>query len=164
MAEPARKWTAAERPTVSPVETEFPGAPAAIDRLRSVRQAHRILRFGFTVAPLVAGFDKFSRVLVNWDDYLAPWVPNITGIAPRTFMMGVGIIEIIAGIGVALKPRIFGNIVGLWLLGIVINLVSQGKYYDIALRDCGLALGAFALARLSTLFDTKRSRRARLVE
>jgi hypothetical protein len=125
----------------------------------SVHQAYRVLQLGFVAAPIIAGVDKFFDVLVNWDQYLAPVVPRVTGIAPHTFMMTVGVIEIVAGIGVALKPRIFGYVVSAWLMGIVVNLLIHGNYYDIALRDFGLALGAFALGRLSEWFDRGRSRR-----
>jgi hypothetical protein len=101
---------------------------------------------------VVSGFDKFFDLLVNWDKYLAPFIANLSPIGAHGFMEVVGVIEIIAGIGVALKPRIFGYVVAAWLLGIVGNLLLTG-YYDIALRDFGLALGALALARLSVDFD-----------
>jgi hypothetical protein len=121
-----------------------------------VHHAYRALQFGFVAAPLIAGFDKFFHVLVNWDQYLAPIVPRVLGINGHTFMLAVGVIEIVAGIGVALKPKIFGYVVSAWLLGIVGNLLMSGQYFDIALRDFGLALGAFALGRLSVLFDRRR--------
>ena len=112
-------------------------------------QAFWALRIAFTVAPIVAGADKFGDLLVNWDKYLAPQVTSMLGMQAHTFMMIVGVIEIIAGIGVAIMPRIFGYVVAAWLLGIIANLLLIPGYYDIALRDLGLALGAFALARLS---------------
>jgi len=116
-------------------------------------QAYTILHVGYVIAPLVAGFDKFTHYLVNWDQYLAPVVPRVTGIDPNTFMKGVGVIEIVAALGVAFKPRIFAYVVSAWLIGIVVNLLLTGNYYDIALRDFGLALGALALARLSLRYD-----------
>jgi hypothetical protein len=112
-------------------------------------QAYQILHLAFTVAPLVTGLDKFFRFLVNWDVYLSPVVPRMLGITPHSFMLGVGVIEVIAGLIVAAVPRVGGWIVGLWLCGIIVNLLSIPAYFDIALRDAGLALGAFALARLS---------------
>jgi uncharacterized membrane protein YphA (DoxX/SURF4 family) len=124
-------------------------APSAVS---PSRQAWQILRLAFVVAPVVSGFDKFFDLLVNWDKYLAPFIANLSPIGAHGFMQAVGVIEIIAGIGVALKPRIFGYVVAAWLLGIVGNLLLTG-YYDIALRDFGLALGALALARLSVDFD-----------
>ena len=112
-------------------------------------QAFQILRLGFTVAPIIAGLDKFLQLLTNWDKYLAPAVPNALGIAPHTFMMIVGAIEIVAGLLVAVNPRIGGYVVAAWLAGIIVNLLLVGGYLDVALRDLGLALGALALARLA---------------
>lgn len=110
-------------------------------------QAFEILRFAFTVAPIIAGLDKFFNFLTLWPQYLsAPF--NVFGNA-HTTMMVVGVVEIIAGIGVWFKPKIFAYIVALWLLAIIVNLLIIGNYYDIALRDLGLALGALALGRLS---------------
>jgi uncharacterized membrane protein YphA (DoxX/SURF4 family) len=116
-------------------------------------QAFWILRVGFTAAPIIAGIDKFFHLLVDWDQYLAPWVADLFGGNAHGFMLVVGVVEIIAGIGVAILPRIFAYIVAAWLLGIIINLLSIPGYYDIALRDFGLALGALALARLSTIYS-----------
>jgi len=114
-------------------------------------QAYQILRFAFTVAPILAGLDKFFNFLTNWEQYLAsPF--NVFG-NPHTTMMIVGVIEIIAGIGVWLKPKFFAYIIVLWLLGIIINLLLLHNFYDIALRDLGLLLGALALARLSHKYD-----------
>jgi hypothetical protein len=118
-------------------------------------QAYQILHIAFTVAPLVAGIDKFFHFLVNWDQYLSPLVSQTLHIAPHTFMLGVGVIEIVAGLLVAFMPVIGAWIVGLWLCGIIVNLLSIPAYFDIALRDLGLALGAFAFARLATEFDTR---------
>ena len=112
-------------------------------------QAYTILRFGFTIAPIIAGLDKFFNVLVNWTQYLTPLVPRWTGIDPTGFMMVVGIIEIIAGIVIAVKPRFGAWIVVAWLWGIIINLLLVPGYYDVALRDLGLSFGALALARLA---------------
>ena len=112
-------------------------------------QAYQILHIAFTVAPIVAGVDKFFHFLANWDLYLSPIVPRVLGISPHTFMLGVGVVEVIAGLAVAVAPRIGGWVVGLWLCGIIVNLLTIPAHFDIALRDLGLALGAFALARLS---------------
>lgn len=120
-------------------------------------QAFRILQAGFTVAPILAGADKFLDLLARWDQYLTPLVPRITGIPAHTFMMIVGVIEIVAGIGVALKPRLFGFVVSAWLLGIVVNLLLVPGYFDVALRDFGLSLGAFALARLAAHHDNAKA-------
>ncbi|HJT44973.1 MAG TPA: hypothetical protein VJ721_01760 [Chthoniobacterales bacterium] len=119
------------------------------DTSSGARQAFMILRFGFTVAPILAGLDKFFDLLVDWDKYLSPMANNALGGHGHQFMMVAGVIEIIAGIGVAIKPRIFAYIVAIWLVLIILNLLSIPGYYDIALRDLGLALGALALGRLS---------------
>jgi len=118
-------------------------------------QAYQILHLAFTVAPLIAGIDKFFHFLVNWDQYLSPLISQTLHIAPHTFMLGVGVIEIVAGLLVAFMPAVGAWIVGLWLCGIIVNLLSIPGYFDIALRDLGLALGAFAFARLATEFNTR---------
>lgn len=117
------------------------------------RQAFQILRFGFTVAPIIAGLDKFLHLLVNWDQYLPSMVNNLVGGHGHQLMLAVGVIEIVAGIGVALKPRIFAYVVAAWLLLIILNLLAIPGYFDVALRDLGLLLGALALARLSEKFS-----------
>jgi len=112
-------------------------------------QAYRILQFGFTVAPIVAGLDKFFGLLVNWDQYLPSFVNRVVGGHGHSLMYLVGVIEIIAGLGVWFKPRVFAYVVAAWLFLIIFNLLMIPGYYDIALRDLGLALGALALGRLS---------------
>ena len=116
-------------------------------------QAYQILRTGFTVAPIVAGLDKFFHLLVNWDQYLPAFVNNLTGGHGHELMLAVGVIEIVAGLGVAFKPRLFAYVVSAWLLLIVANLLMIPGYFDVALRDFGLSLGALALARLSQEHD-----------
>jgi len=126
---------------------------ASIAASSPVYQAYWILHLGFTVAPILAGLDKFFHLLTNWDQYLPRVVANASPIAPHTLMLIVGVIEIVAGIGVWLKPRIFAYIVAAWLALIIINLLLIPGYFDIALRDFGLLLGALALARLSQQFS-----------
>jgi hypothetical protein len=116
------------------------------------RQAYQILQFAFTAAPILFGLDKFLNVMTNWDRYVAPWIAPIVGNAHR-FMYAVGAVEIIAGIAVAFKPRWGAYIVALWLLGIIVNLLSYPGFYDVALRDFGLLLGALALGRLSEVYQ-----------
>ena len=116
-------------------------------------QAFRILQVAFVLAPIIAGVDKFFGLLVNWDQYLAPAVTSMLPISAHAFMMLVGAIEIVAGLVVAVKPYFGGYLVTLWLWGIIANLLLGRGYYDIALRDFGLSLGATALARLSRRFD-----------
>jgi hypothetical protein len=112
-------------------------------------QAYKLLHIGFIVAPIVAGADKFFHFLVNWDQYLAPFVTRLIGGQAHAFMLAVGVIEIAAGLLVAFKPRIGGYVVAAWLWGIILNLLLIPGYLDVALRDFGLSLGALALARLS---------------
>ena len=123
---------------------------------RESHQAFQMLRFGFTVAPIIAGLDKFLHILTDWDKYLAPFIPNTLGIQPHTFMMLVGVVEVIAGVLVALQPRIGGYVVAAWLFGIIVDLVATGGYLDVALRDLGLLIGAIALARLAEAEATVR--------
>ena len=132
--------------------TNLDAAPAERDTARPSYQAFRILQLGFTVAPIVAGLDKFFNLLVDWDKYLPGAVNNLVGGHGHTLMLGVGVIEIAAGIGVALKPRVFSYVVAVWLWGIIANLLMIPGYYDVALRDFGLSLGALALGRLSAQF------------
>ena len=116
-------------------------------------QAYQILHLGFTVAPIVAGLDKFFSLLVNWDQYLPAFVNNLTGGHGHELMLAVGVIEIVAGLGVWFKPRLFAYVVAAWLLLIIANLLMIPGYFDVALRDFGLSLGALALARLSQEYD-----------
>jgi hypothetical protein len=120
-------------------------------------QAFWLLRIAFVVAPIVFGIDKFAHVLVNWDKYLAPEFADLFNAEAHTLMFGVGAIEIVAGIVVALRPRFGGYLVAAWLAGIITNLLLMADYYDIALRDFGLLLAALTLARLATAFSARRS-------
>jgi hypothetical protein len=109
------------------------------------------------VAPILFGLDKFFHVLVDWDVYLAPEFSDLFGAEAHTLMYLVGAIEIVAGLVVAVVPRFGGYLVAAWLGGIIVNLLMMGEYYDIALRDFGLLLGAVALARLATAFERPRA-------
>lgn len=124
---------------------------------RPAYQAYLILRVGFVVLPIVMGVDKFFDFLGNWDMYLAPLVPRLTHLDDHTFMMAVGVIEIVAGLLVAVWPRIGACVIVLWLWGIIVNLLLIPGFYDIAMRDFGLSLGALALARLSWEFGRNPS-------
>lgn len=110
--------------------------------------AFRLLQVAFVIAPLLAGLDKFFYMLTNWNQYLHPMAQSTLDGKVRMFFMAVGIIEIIVGLGVIFKPKVFSYIVFIWLICITLNLILGG-WYDIALRDIGLALGALALAQLS---------------
>src|SRR5437868_9345851 len=121
-------------------------------------QAYQILHIAFIVAPTIAGLDKFFHVLTNWDQYLAPRIARLLPMSGHGFMLLVGVVELVAGLLVALKPRIGAYVVAAWLAGIVVNLLLLGHFFDVALRDVGLLLGAVALGRLSEVYE--RSRRA----
>jgi hypothetical protein len=123
------------------------GTLVSRETLTPAEQAYRILQAGFVVLPIVAGADKFFHLLAEWHLYIAPPFAEWLGTG-HAFMYLVGVIEIAAGIGVAIWPRVFSWVVGVWLCMIAVNLVIGG-WYDIALRDVGLAVGAFALARLA---------------
>jgi hypothetical protein len=116
-------------------------------------QAYVLLRIGFAVAPILFGLDKFFDVLVDWPKYLAPWINDLAPGSGEDFMYFVGVIEIAAGLAVALKPRYAAYIVAAWLGGIIVNLLTYSGFYDIALRDFGLMLGAIALGRLAATYD-----------
>ena len=116
--------------------------------LPSIR-AYQILHLGFTALPIIAGVDKFTHFLVNWDQYLSPFLQSVLPLPVHTFMQIVGVVEIVAGILVFFAPRVGAYVVMAWLWGIIINLITTGQYYDVALRDFGLSLGALALAKLA---------------
>lgn len=122
---------------------------------RPAYQAYVLLHVGFAVLPILAGLDKFIHLFVNWDQYLAPLVTRLLPVPGDTFMLAVGAIEIVAGLLVAFRPRLGAYVVALWLWGIIANLLLIPGFYDVALRDFGLSLGALALARLSSEFDSK---------
>jgi uncharacterized membrane protein YphA (DoxX/SURF4 family) len=113
------------------------------------RQAFLILRTAFTVAPILFGLDKFTNLMADWPAYLAPWIDGIVPGTAQQAMYAVGVVEIIAGIVVALRPRWGAPLVAAWLLGIIVNLLTFPGYFDVALRDVGLLAGALALWRLS---------------
>src|SRR5467141_1860323 len=123
---------------------------------RAMETVRRTLKIVFGLVPIVAGLDKFTNLLVHWDRYLAPTIAQLVPMKPSAFMDLVGIIEIVAGIGVLLTPwtRVFAWIVGLWLIGIALDLVLAG-YYDIAVRDVVMAISSFCLARLSAVSPSR---------
>jgi hypothetical protein len=127
-------------------------AHALSARRQPAYQAHLILYTGFVALPILAGLDKFFHLLVNWDQYLAPVITQIIPVTGHAFMLAVGVIEIVAGVLVAVRPRIGAFVVVLWLWGIIANLLLAHGFYDVALRDFGLSLGALALALLSQDF------------
>src|SRR4029450_10295043 len=119
-------------------------------------QAYLILRTGFVVAPILFGLDKFTNLLTDWTAYLPPAVDRLTPRPAPTAMVAAGVIEIVAGLVVAVRPRFGGYLVAAWLAGIIVNLLLLGDRYDVALRDFSLLLGALALARLATALGRAR--------
>ena len=126
---------------------------ATITHVEPARQAFLMLWGLFVVAPILFGIDKFANVMVDWSQYLAPWINDIVPGSGADFMYVVGVIEIVAGLVVAVRPRYGSYLVAAWLGGIIFNLLTYSGYYDIALRDFGLMLGALTLARLSAVYD-----------
>jgi len=122
----------------------------------STTQALWLLRVGFTVAPILFGLDKFFDLLVEWEIYLAPQISDALGMDPADIMMAVGVVEILAGVAVAVIPRFGGLLVAGWLAGIIVNLLVLGEFYDVALRDFGLLLAALTLARLAAADRQRR--------
>ena len=132
------------------------GSGVAVD---PARQAFLLLRTAFTVAPIVFGLDKFTNLLTDWPAYLAPWIDDLVPGTAQQAMYAVGVVEIVAGLVVAVVPRFGGWLVAAWLFGIIVNLLTIPGFYDIALRDVGLLAGAVALARLATVYAPARSAR-----
>ena len=135
-------------------ETPAQAAPAVpLARREAGYQAFVMLRIAFAVAPIAFGVDKFFNVLTDWPVYLATWVDDLMPGSAQDFMYVVGGVEILAGVLVAVRPRIGAPVVALWLAGIILTLVTGPGYYDIALRDFGLLLGALTLTRLAFAYD-----------
>jgi hypothetical protein len=135
-------------------------APSAATGSPGARQAFLLLRTVFTVAPILFGLDKFVGLLTDWEQYLAPQIDALIPGTAHQAMLAVGVVEILAGLLVAVAPRIGGYVVAAWLAGIIGNLLLIGDFYDVALRDFGLLVGALALARLAPP-RSLRGRRAR---
>src|SRR3954469_19219428 len=149
--------TTLTRPSAGTVPAEV---TTPTDVRNPVFQSFWLLRIGFTVAPILFGADKFAHVLVDWDKYLAPRIVDRLPWTTHQAMFAVGVIEIVAGLVVFLRPRFGGYLVAAWLTGIIVNLLLIPDYYDIALRDFGLLLAALTLARLAMVFPNRLTPRA----
>jgi hypothetical protein len=112
-------------------------------------RAYLLLRTVFTIAPIAFGLDKFAELLTSWEKYLAPWINDLVPGSAHQAMLAVGVIEVVAGVAVAAAPRYGALLVAAWLAGIIVDLVTMGRYYDVALRDFGLLVAALALASLA---------------
>ena len=122
----------------------------------AAHQVFLVLRIGFTVLPIVFGLDKFANVLTDWSKYLAPQIDSIVPGTAHQAMLAVGVVEIVAGLVVAVLPRFGGPLVAVWLAGIIVDLLLIGGYGDIALRDFGLLVAALGLSRLAWAFHPAR--------
>jgi len=119
--------------------------------LQNVENVQRLMRYTYGLVPIVAGLDKFTNLLTDWKNYIATSVSSALPFSASTFMAIVGIVEIVAGIIVLIRPHLGGYIVMAWLVAIALNLLISGHYYDVAVRDLVMAIGAFSLAKLSVV-------------
>jgi hypothetical protein len=117
--------------------------------IQNAGKIQQLLKYTYGLVPIVAGLDKFTNILTDWKNYIAPAISNILPFSASTFMAIVGMIEIIAGVIVLIRPRLGGFIVMAWLIAIALNLLISGHYYDVAVRDLVMAIGAFSMAKLS---------------
>ena len=124
---------------------------------QTLRPVFNILKLTYGLVPIVAGLDKFTNLLTDWEKYLHPGMAAMLPFSPHTFMIIVGVIEIIAGIIVLVKPAIGGYIVMAWLILIAVTLLASGNYLDVAVRDLVMAIGAFSLARISKVISSSRN-------
>ena len=140
------------------ISETLPRSAVRVRTAEPAEQAFWLLRAGFTLAPILFGLDKFFNVTVDWPTYLAPWLDRIVPGDAQSFMYVVGAVEIVAGLVVATRPVVGGYLVAAWLGGIVVNLLTfdPPRFYDIALRDVGLAMAALALARLAAAVRADR--------
>jgi len=123
--------------------------------MATIHQLQRTLKITYGILPIAAGLDKFTNLLTNWADYLGN--KSMIPMDPLSFMKIVGIIEIIAGIIVLVRPLAGAYIVMIWLICIALQLLFSGQYFDVAVRDLVMAIGAYTLARL-TRIDTENKR------
>jgi hypothetical protein len=132
--------------------TTYPIHPASTTLANEsdvVHSSHTLLKYAYGLVPIIAGADKFTNLIVSWEEYLNPAIPQLLHMTPHAFMLVVGVIEIVAGLLVFAKPRLGGFIVMAWLLGISLQLVLWGRHFDIAIRDAVMAVGALTMARLA---------------
>jgi uncharacterized membrane protein YphA (DoxX/SURF4 family) len=130
------------------VTANYTGSHSGSRIISQSEKVATLLKWTYGLVPIVAGADKFMHLLTDWDKYLAPAIANMLPMQPHAFMSIVGIIEIVAGVLVLIKPKIGSLVVGCWLIGIAINLLLTGQYYDVAVRDVVMAIGAFSLFML----------------
>lgn len=122
---------------------------------QDVQSIFNILKFTFTIVPVVAGLDKFTNILCDWTQYINPSILGMLPITGSTFMMIVGIIEIIAGVLVFINPKVGGLIVSAWLALIALTLLAGWNFADVAVRDLVMAISAFSMTRLASIVENK---------
>lgn len=122
---------------------------------QTLKPIYNMLRLTYGIVPIVAGLDKFTNLLTQWEQYLHPGVVDMLPFSPAAFMMVVGIIEIIAGILVLIKPRIGAPVVSLWLTLIALSLIFSGRFLDVAVRDLVMAIGALSLSKIAGIIVRK---------
>lgn len=134
-------------------------SPSLLSRVREDPGygAFWVLRLGFIALPLLMGLDKFTNLLTDWPGYLAPWVVAILPVSAQAAMYVIGVIEIVAGIAVAVRPRLAAWVVAAWLAGIILNLLTYPGFFDVALRDVGLLVAAVALGLLAQKYTGRGS-------
>lgn len=108
-----------------------------------------LLKFTFGIVPIIAGLDKFTNLLTNWEQYVSPNITNIMPFSGTTFMMIIGVIEIVVGIIVLKKPEIGGYLIAAWLTIIAVTLLMGPRFADVAVRDLVMAISAFVMARMA---------------
>lgn len=141
-----------------------PLQPAPLPSNLPAKEAFVILRAAYVAIPILAGVDKFYDLAAHWDVYLAPTLSGWFGLSTHSTMLAVGVIEVVLGLGVAVSPRIFGNILGLWLIAVIADLMLLGGRYDVVLMTAGLAAGSFALGRLGQQFEPVPRRRLQALQ
>lgn len=123
---------------------------------RNITGVFNLLKFTFVIVPIVAGLDKFTDLLTDWDKYLHPGIAGMLPFPAHTFMMTAGVIEVIAGILVFIRPAIGGLIVAAWLTLIALTLLAGGNYLDVAVRDLVMAISAFSMARMANMIKVHK--------
>lgn len=131
---------------------------------QQTEKVQQVLKYTYGLVPIIAGLDKFTNLLTNWENYLSPSIIKLLPFSSSAFMIIVGIIEIAAGALVFLRPHIGGYVVMAWLTVIALTLIPQGQYFDVAVRDLVMAAGAFSLAKLSGLFPLQRTTAIRVTK
>ncbi|MEP6711268.1 MAG: hypothetical protein ABJA37_02575 [Ferruginibacter sp.] len=125
--------------------------------IQQAGKVQHVLKYTYGIVPIVAGLDKFTNLLTNWENYLSPSITNMLPFSAGIFMYIVGVIEMVAGVLVLIRPSIGGYVVMTWLAAIALTLIAGGHYFDVAVRDLVMSVGAFCLAKLSGVHDVSKS-------